>query len=194
LKLYLYHTGLNEDYAPVDRTVPGDTTRTDHTISTWYLSGLVGKGTPKSTFGHGELEFGLTLENPDLKDQDFKSYEFIGRWQRHLSRTVNAIADVRFIKYNEKAIDPTSGEQTHADKGFWSPFVGVEYRPQRNLDLVFGYGVDPVELSIDYNGRQFGRWWFRQRYLFDNPGASLLDSEQYLADARVFTLRAQMTF
>ncbi len=194
LKLYLYHAGLEEDFAPVGRTVPGDSTRTDHTISTWYLSGLVGKGTAKSFWGHGELEFGLTLQDPDIGDQDYKSYEFIGRWQRHVSRSVNAIADVRYIKYNVNSLEPTSGDPVTYDKGYWSPFAGLEYRPQRNLNLVFGYGVDPVELSIDYNGRQFGRWWYRQRFMFDNPGAGLLDAEQYLADARVFTLRAQMTF
>ena len=59
---------------------------------------------------------------------------------------------------------------------------------------MLGYGVDPVDFSIDYEGRQFGRWWYRQRYLFDHPDAGLLDSEQYLADAHVFTLRAQLTF
>ena len=133
-KLYLYHTGLKEDYAPVGRTVPGDATRTSRTISTWYLSGLAGKGTAKSSFGHAELEFGLTLQNPDLTDQQYHSYEFIGRWQRHVSRTVNAIADVRYIKYDVKSADPTSGAIVPTDSGFWSPFVGLEYRPQRNLD------------------------------------------------------------
>ncbi len=194
LKLYLYHRGLKEDFAPVGRTVPGDSTRSDHTISTWYLSGLVGKGTPRSRFGHGELEFGLTFRDPDVRDQDYKSYEFIGRWQRHVSRAVNAIADVRYIKYDVDAPDPISGALVTADDGYWSPFVGLQYKPQQSFELVFGYGVDPVEFSIDYQGRQFGRWWYRQRYLFDHPDAGLLDAEQYLEDARVFTLRAQMTF
>ncbi len=194
LKLYIYHRGLKEDFGSAGRTVPGDSTRTDHTIDTWYLSGMIGQGTPKSRFGHGELEFGLTFRDPDVRDQDYKSYEFIGRWQRSVSPSVNAIADVRYIKYDVNAVDPVNGELVTGDKGYWSPFVGLQYRPQRDLELVLGYGVDPVEFSIDYNGRQFGRWWYRQRYLFDHPGAGLLDAEQYLADARVFTLRAQMTF
>ncbi len=193
-KLYLYRKGLQEDFAPVGRTVPGDPTKTDHTTNTWYISGLWGQGTAKSYLGHGELEFGLTSLDPDLKDQDFKSYEFIGRWQRHVSRSVNAIADIRYIKYDVTTFDSDSEISSTTKPGFWSPFVGFEYRPQRNLDLVFAYGVDPVELSIDYNGRQFGRWWYRQRFLFDNPGDGLLDAEQYLADSRVFTLRAQMKF
>lgn len=195
LKLYCWYSGLKEDYAPAGRTVPGDTTRTDRTIGTLYLSGLVGQGATDSRFGHGELEFGLTFQDPDIGDQDYKTYEFIGRWRRKISRSVDAIADVRYIKYDlTDAVDPVNGQPVTADDGFWSPFVGVEYKPQASLDLVFGYGVDPVDFSIEYAGRQFGRWLYRERYLFDHPGAGLLDAEQNLEDARVFTLRAQMTF
>lgn len=188
LKLYCWYSALQEDFAAVGQTVPGDTTRTDRTQGTLYLSGLVGKGASDTGIGHGELEFGLTFQDPDVGDQDYKSYEFIGRWRRQVSRTVDAIADVRHIAYDVTGADATVNDD------FWAPFLGLEYKPQANLDLVFGYGVDPVELSIDYNGRQFGRWWYRQRYLFDNPDAGLRDAEQYLENARVFTLRAQLTF
>lgn len=194
LGLYLWKASIEEDFAPVGRTVPGAGGRTSRTIGTWYLSGRVAKGDEKAKFGHGELEFAATLQDPDLADQDYKSFEFIGRYGRNISRSVTAIADVRYIKYDVKTSDPSSGGIVAFDDGFWAPFVGLQYRPIRNLDLVFGYGVDPVEFSIDYQGREFGRWWFRQQYLFDNPDASLLDAEQYLEDARVFTLRAQMTF
>ena len=64
----------------------------------------------------------------------------------------------------------------------------------RTMQLVLAYGVDPVNFMIDYDGRQVGRWLYRQQYLFDNPDASLQDAESFLADARVFTLRAQVRF
>jgi hypothetical protein len=72
--------------------------------------------------------------------------------------------------------------------------VGVRYTPIRNLELVTAWGVDPVDYSINYDGRQMGRWWYRQNWLFENPTATAMDAEDQLAKARVITLRAQLQF
>lgn len=194
LKVYAWHASLEEDYGEAGRLVPGTADRTSRTVGTWYLSGLVGKGDPDSRLGHGELEFAVTLQDPDIEGEDYQTYEFIGRVRRSVSRHVAALADVRYIKYDLKSNDPSTGDSVPFQDGFWAPFVGLEYTPVPNLTLVGGYGLDPVELSIDYQGRQFGRWWHRQQYLFDNPDAGMIDAEQNLEDARILTLRAQMTF
>ncbi len=194
LKLYAWRSSLQQDYDAVGRTVPGEPARTDRTVTTWYLSGLAGAGDPREGFGHGELEFGMTLQDPDAAGEYYRSYEFIGRAERSISRHWSAVADVRWIDYAVDVANPSTGDVDALREDFWAPFAGLKYQPLRTLELVVGYGVDPVEFSIDYQGRQLGRWWFRQQYLFDNPDKNLLDAEQYLADTRVFSLRAQLLF
>ncbi len=73
-------------------------------------------------------------------------------------------------------------------------FAGFRYTPIKQLNLTLAYGVDPLDYSIAYTGRQTGRWWVRQNYLFDHPDASVLDAEQFLDKIQTITLRAQLLF
>ena len=41
-----------------------------------------------------------------------------------------------------------------------------------------------ADFGIDYDGREIGRWRWRQNYLYENPGTTELDAENALADAR----------
>jgi Glycogen recognition site of AMP-activated protein kinase len=188
LGLWAWHRNLQYDYSATGTTVPNDSTRTSLDQKLSYISGLVGYGRPEAGLGHGELEFGLNWDDAGEGQPNERSYQLIGRYERNLSRNTAAIADVRYITYHLENQDGTS------EPSYWAPFVGLRNRPIRNLELVLGYGVDPVDFSIDYDGRQLGRWWYRQNYLFDNPDATHQDAEDFLANARVITLRAQFIF
>jgi len=193
LKIWAWHLTQDRDYGAAGATTPGDTTRTDSSPYTWYLSGLVGAGMNDSGLGHGELEFGLRLDDLDVLSQRNRSLELIARYDRQVTRNMAAIADLRFIRYNLEGEDADGAVQSD-DNDYFNPFVGLRYIPLPSFELVFGYGVDPVDFSIDYQGRQLGRWWYRQNYLFAHPGADLQEAENNLAKARVFTLRAQFLF
>ncbi len=188
LGFWIWHKNLKYDYASTGSTVPGDTTRTGLDQALTYISGLVGYGRSDAGLGHGELEFGFNWSDSGSGQPKERSTELIARYERDLNRNTAAIADIRFISYN---LEDTHGT---SKPSYWAPFLGLRNRPIRNLELVLGYGVDPVDFSIDYQGRQFGRWWYRQNYFFDNPDASLQDAEDFLASARVITLRAQFIF
>ena len=185
LGFWIWRHGLSHDYAAVAATVPGDESRTSNDPSTWYLSGKVAYGETDTRFGRAELEFGFTFHDPDVGEETSESQEFILRGERALTSRTAAILDIRQVNYQL-----VEG----ARPSYWAPFIGIKHTPIRDLELVLGYGVDPVDFSIDYAGRQFGRWWYRQNYLFENEDATLQDAEQALADARVITLRAQFIF
>lgn len=185
LGFWIWHQGLSRDYGATGANVPGDSTRTSNDPSTWYISGKVAYGQTDSRFGRAELEFGFTFHDPDVGEATSESQEFILRGERDLTRKTAAILDIRQINYQLAEGGKPS---------YWAPFIGIKHQPIRDLELVLGYGVDPVDFSIDYAGRQFGRWWYRQNYLFDNEDATAQDAERALADARVFTLRAQFIF
>jgi hypothetical protein len=51
-----------------------------------------------------------------------------------------------------------------------------------------------LDFSIDYEGRQIGRYLFRQHFLWDNPSATWQEAEDALADKKVVTLRAIWIF
>jgi len=194
LRIWAWHRALDKDYGAAGRTVPGDTTRTTADDQTLYVSGKLGAGSPEAGLGHTELEFGLTYQDPDKYRELGRSYEFIFRYDRDLSRTLGVLADLRWILYDTEGEDHDSGEFSTRDNDYFNPFVGLRYRPIRKLDLILGYGVDPVNFSIDYDGRQTGRWLYREQYMYDHPDADVMDAETHLAKARVFTLRAQFLF
>jgi hypothetical protein len=77
---------------------------------------------------------------------------------------------------------------------YTSPFIGIEYRFLNRVNIVFAYGVDPLDFAIDYDGRHVGRWKFRQEYMWNNENATIFDSEQALQDQKVITLRATFSF
>jgi hypothetical protein len=77
---------------------------------------------------------------------------------------------------------------------FWSPYAGLRYRPNPRVEVVAAWGVDPLDFDIDYQGRQIGRWQYRQEYLWANGDATTFDAERHLADARVIGVRGQFNF
>ena len=118
------------------------------------------------------------------------TYEAITRGSWWLTERFAFMFDVRMINYS---LDET---ETRGDlsKTFFNPFAGVEYRYFDKVDIVFAYGIDPVDFSIDYSGRQIGRWNFRQQYMWENEGSTLVDAESALDDVMAFTLRATFRF
>ncbi len=191
--LWLRRAGRDLDYGAVDRTAPEDSTVSSHTENIWYLAGSVATGSSGDRLGQIELEAAYTLTDRGVAGLQNNQLEMILRYDHDLTRNVGFIADLRFITYHlEGQADGTTGGTMDTD--FFNPFVGFRYTPIRKLELVAAYGVDPVDYSIEYGGRQIGRWMFRQNYLFDHPGASDLEAENYLKSARVVTLRAQLLF
>lgn len=183
--IWIWHRAEEADHGAIGATVPGDSTRTVQKPTTSYFSGHVAFGKVDESYGRLEMEYGRTYTDPDDGGHTLQTQELILRGERGLTRNTSVLADIRYVAYDLDRDD---------NPDFWSPFVGIKHQPIRNLELVLGYGVDPVDFSIDYDGRQFGRWWYRQNYLFENSEATWRDAEQALADARVFTLRAQFIF
>jgi len=181
------------DYAPSELTVPADSTLTKRVEKSVYAAVRLGLGRSSRGLGRGELEFGYSDTDFGAADRLATTTEFIFRYDRDLTRNTGFIADLRYIMYDVEGTDP-QGESLADNPGFFNPFAGFRYTPIKQLELVLGYGVDPLDYSIDYAGRQLGRFWYRQNYMWDNPDASLIDAERYLSDAQVFTLRAQLLF
>jgi len=188
LLLWLRRSSLELDYAAVGRDVPADTTFGSHRRDSVWFAGRAALGAPAERRGHTELEWSLARVEHGVAGLADRTLELILRHDRDLTRSTGLIADLRWIVYHSEA----AGEES--DRDFFAPFLGVRYTPIRKLDLVAAWGVDPVDFGIAYDGRQTGRWWHRQRWLFENPGASELDAEEHLAKARVVTLRAQLQF
>jgi hypothetical protein len=189
LTLWVRRSSIEMDYAAVGRKAPADTTVGSHRRDSAYFAGRATMGLPADKYGHFELEWGLNRIDQGVAGLSDRTFEGILRWDRDITRSTGLIADLRWIRYHRE--QDGSADQ---DRDFFAPFLGVRYTPVRRLDLVAGWGVDPVDFSIAYDGRQTGRWWYRQRWLFENPTATALDAEDQLAKARVFTLRAQMQF
>ncbi len=193
LLLWVRHTGRDLDYGSSGRTVPADSTLTSQTENLFKATLIAGLGQSGDFLGRGEIEFAYTDADAGVASMTADSYELIFRWDRDLTRNTGLIADLRFIQYNFETSDGEGGVISDSPD-YFAPFAGFRYTPISKLDLTLAYGVDPLDYSIDYSGRQLGRWWFRQNFLFDHPNATLLGAEEYLAKASVFTLRAQLLF
>ena len=189
LVLWVRRSSVEMDYAAVGRKVPADTTLGSHRRDSTYLAGRATTGLPADKYGHFELEWGLNRLDHGVAGRRDNTIEGILRWDRDLTRSTGLVADLRWIRYHRE-----QDGSDDLDRDFFAPFLGVRYTPVRRMDLVAGWGVDPVDFSIAYDGRQTGRWWYRQRWLFDNPTATALDAEDQLAKARVVTVRAQLQF
>lgn len=198
VSLWVRRSSIEMDYAAVGRTVPWDATKGSHRRDSTYFAARGTTGLPADKYGHFELECGVTRMDEGVAGLKDRTVEGIMRWDRDLTRNTGLIADLRWIGYHYEA----DGSED-LDRDFFTPFFGVRYAPVRRLDLVAAWGVDPVDLSIAYDGRQTGRWWYRQRWLFEQqmntfnygtPAPTYLDAEDHLAKARVITLRAQLQF
>jgi len=193
LGVWARRVSRDKDYGASGLTVPEDGTLTSHTEEVYKASLFAGLGRTSSFLGHGEIEFAYITGDPGVAEMKADSYELIFRYDRDLTRNTGFIADLRYIMYDYQGNDE-DGNLISGSPDYITPFVGFRYTPIKKLELVLAYGVDPLDYSIDYSGRQLGRWWYRQNFLFDFPDASLLDAENYLAKARVITLRAQLIF
>ncbi len=191
--LWLRSAHRNVSYAEVARFSPLDSTVVSHSDQTWYLAGTVATGDSSEKYGRLELEAGYRHADRGVAGVKASDLEMILRWDRDISRHTGLIGDLRFIKYSQQG-HPDNVEAYDTSTDFFNPFVGMRYTPVKTLELVLAYGVDPVDYSIEYDGRQLGRWMARQNYRFDHPGASELDAENYLKNARFVTLRAQLRF
>ncbi|MBK7187381.1 MAG: glycogen-binding domain-containing protein [bacterium] len=189
VSLWIRRSSLELDYAAIGRDAPADTNLGTHRRDSAWFAGRAGIGLPSDPRGHAELEWGLARIDHGIAGLRDRTLELILRYDRDLTRSTGLIADVRWVHYHREA---AGAEDENRD--FFAPFLGVRYTPIRKLDLVAAWGVDPIDYSIAYGGRQTGRWWYRQRWLFDNPTATALDAEDQLAKARVVTLRAQLQF
>jgi hypothetical protein len=186
-------TNRDLDYGASGLTVPGNDNLTSYKEQLLQASLFLGLGHPGKFLGQGEIEFAYTNDDLGELNTTAGSYELIFRYDRDLTRNTGLIADLRFIQYDYEGWDE-NGDAVSDSPNYFNPFAGFRYTPIRQLDLTLAYGVDPLDYSIDYSGRQLGRWWFRQNYLFDYPDATLLDAEEFLADAQTITLRAQLLF
>ena len=187
--LWLRRASRDFDYSAVGLNAPEDSTVSSHTADALYLAGSVGMGQTSDRFGHFELEAGYNLADRGVAGLKRNQLEMIFRYDRDLTRNTGFIADLRFTSYH---LESDGAESTDTD--YFNPFVGFRYTPIKKLELVAAYGIDPMDYSIEYGGRQTGRWNYRQTYLFDHPGATDLDAENFLKTARVITLRAQLLF
>lgn len=188
LSLWVRRASLELDYDAIGRVAPADTTLGSHRRDSVWFAGRAALGLPSERRGHTELEWSLARVEHGIAGLADRTLELILRHDRDLTRSTGLIADLRWIAYHRESAGGDS------DRDFFAPFIGVRYTPIRRLDLVAAWGVDPVDFGIAYDGRQTGRWWHRQRWLFENPGATALDAEERLAKARVVTLRAQLQF
>jgi hypothetical protein len=192
LALWLRRTARQYDYGVVGASAPEDSTVSSHDESIWYLAAKGTMGDAGDPRGRFELEAGFTSGDRGVAGLKASTFETILRWDRDLTRNTGLIADLRYIRYTGEGT-PDAGAVDYTES-YFNPFLGFRYTPIRQLQLVLAYGIDPLDYSIDYEGRHLGRWMHRMHYLFDHPGKTVLDAENFLENARVVTLRAQMTF
>jgi len=116
--------------------------------------------------------------------------ETIVRGAIKLTNKLSTIFDVRYLYIHDD----------RKDHSYWfaDPFAGFEYVPTKKVSVVLAYGVDPLDFSIDYAGRNVGRYRYRQEYSWalarEGIGASWIDEEQALARKDIVILRAIYNF
>ena len=190
--LWVQHRRIEADYAAAGLVSPV-TGRPTASGTIWTLSGLNAIGTPASRFGAFELENAIIHYDDQVNDLDGHTFESILRWERRLSRRLSGVADLRYIDYQMR-----EGEQ-YLDDGFFAPWFGVRYQPSPKLDVTLAYGLDPLAFGIDYEGRQNGRWRYRQQYVYDynnehEDEATEFDAERALDELRAIGVRANFRF
>jgi hypothetical protein len=130
----------------------------------------------------------LSYEGSDALAGDGSEFETIIRGNYSFSSKLSAFVNVRTIYMEYKK---AAGED---DGTFTAPFVGFKYTPAARVSVLLAYGVDPLDFSIDYDGRRIGRYLFRREYLFDHPDKTMMDAERVLSDLHAVTLRAVFNF
>jgi hypothetical protein len=195
--VWLQRANVDFDLAAIGAVTTWDSTASSTGQTAWTLSGRQSLGKPDGETGCWELESAFTWIDFQHYPLEWTSYEFILRNEKQLARKLSLLADIRFIYYDvslpENADESQFGLAPIA-KGFWAPYAGLKYQPNAKVEVVVAYGVDPLDFAIDYNGRQTGRWWYRQMYLFEHPDQSIIDAERSLDEARIFGARIIFQF
>jgi hypothetical protein len=130
------------------------------------------------------------LDGSDIFETNGNTYESIIRAHWWLTSKFALMLDTRIINYDLEA----SESRDAISKTYYNPFVGIQYDFLKKVRLVFAYGVDPVAYDRDYAGRQTGRWDFRQEYMWEHEGATVIDAEEALNDVMAITFRATFRF
>ncbi|MBD3178687.1 MAG: hypothetical protein GF417_03295 [Candidatus Latescibacteria bacterium] len=130
----------------------------------------------------------LSYEGSEALTGDGSEFEVIFRGNYSFSSKLAAFINVRTIYMEYK-------KGTEEDDGtFTAPFIGFKYTPAARVSVLLAYGLDPLDFTIDYDGRRIGRYLFRNEYMYENPGSSMFDAEEALSDLQAVTLRAVFNF
>jgi hypothetical protein len=114
------------------------------------------------------------------------TFETILRGAYKMPKDLSAIFDVRHFYIDDETLNETNS--------YIAPYAGIQYDPTKKVSVVLAYGVDPLDFGIDYKGRHIGRYMFRQQYLWENPDATWMDTEEALEDKKMISLRAIYNF
>lgn len=183
--LWLQRYAVRADFAAAGLAAPGGGATADAT--NWTVATRHTLGAPGDAYGLWDLEGAWTDRNDGVSPAHGHSLEWILRADRQVSRRMHALLNLRWISYR---LDGVAG----GDDEFFNPWLGLQYLPSPRLEVTFFYGVDPLDYGIDYDGREIGRWRYRQQHLRTIAGATELDAEQSLADVQVLGIRANMRF
>ncbi|MBK7702313.1 MAG: hypothetical protein IPI34_05165 [bacterium] len=183
--LWVQRHGVRADFAAAGLAAPGGGATADAT--TWTVATRHTLGAPGDAYGLWDLEGAWTDRNDGVAPAHGHSLEWILRADRQVSRRMHALLNLRWISYR---LDGVAG----GDDEFFNPWLGLQYLPSPRLEVTFFYGVDPLDFGIDYDGREIGRWRYRQQHLRTFAGATELDAERSLEDVQVLGIRANMRF
>jgi len=189
--VWLQHDRANYDFATVDAVSP-HTGLAKADVTTWTLSGRFDYGASADPAGQWTLVGAYKDLDDEVAGQSGHTLEAILRFARDVTPRVQAIGDVRMKRFRQMGLE--SDGLTEWNATFWSPYLGARYLPHPKLDVVVAYGVDPLSFGIDYRGRHLGREFWRQAYMYENPGTSEFTAERALQDIRAFGLRANFIF
>lgn len=129
----------------------------------------------------------------DLDDGLFaanETREIIFRGRTGIIETLGFIWDLRHIVYYEVV-----GDGGSHDESFFSPYAALVYSPRKNIEVRLGYGVNPESyVDTPVEGRGNGRERWLSGYLWDHGGASLVNAEEALEDAKTIGIMAVIAF
>jgi hypothetical protein len=167
--------------------------REDQDLDAWQYRLSVSPGLKLTLWDVFDFDFEGQYSNLDGSKEfelDGNTYESIIRGSWWLTSKFALMFDTRIIHYSLEETE-TRGDFS---KTFYNPFVGIEYNFIKRVKIIFAYGIDPVSFRRDYDGRQTGRWNYRQAYMWDNEDATVIDAEESLNDVMAFTFRATFRF
>jgi hypothetical protein len=171
----------------------GEFERSDRDLSAWQYRLSVSPGLKLTLWEVFDLDIEGRYSNLDGSEEfelTGNTYESILRGHWWFTKKLALMCDTRIIHYS---LDETATRDDFS-KTFYNPFIGLEYDFIKRAKLVFAYGIDPVAFERDYDGRQTGRWDFRQQYMWEHEDANVIDAEEALNDVMAFTFRATFRF